>query len=106
MRGAIAAHLRLPVFIGIALMLIALSPVILGRLFVSPDMAQVFAGIPNLKPSLEHPLGTQSQGRDLLAVIMLGTPATLAIGLIGGGVAVLIGGSLVSPPDISAGART
>ena len=57
-------------------------------------MAEVFAGIPNQRPSLEHPLGTQSEGRDLLAVIMLGTPATLAIGLIGGGVAVLIGGIL------------
>ena len=67
---------------------------LIGRFFVSPDMAEVFSGIPNLRPSLEHPLGTQSEGRDLLAVIMLGTPATLAVGLIGGGVAVLIGGVL------------
>jgi peptide/nickel transport system permease protein len=80
--------------IGAALILVALLPVLVGRFLVSPDMAEVFSGVPNQKPSLEHPLGTQSEGRDLLAVIMLGTPATLAIGLIGGGVAVLIGGVL------------
>jgi peptide/nickel transport system permease protein len=85
---------RLSVFVGAGLMILALTPVLIGRFFVSPDMAEVFSGIPNLRPSLEHPLGTQSEGRDLLAVIMLGTPATLAVGLIGGGVAVLIGGAL------------
>jgi peptide/nickel transport system permease protein len=85
---------RFPLLVGAGLMLLALTPVLIGRLFVSPDMAEVFSGIPNLRPSLEHPLGTQSEGRDLLAVIMLGTPATLAVGLIGGGVAVLIGGLL------------
>ena len=93
MKGLLS-HLRLPVFIGIGLVLLALMPVLIGRFFVSPEMAEVFAGVPNLRPSLEHPLGTQSEGRDLLAVIMRGTPATLAIGLIGGGVAVLIGGIL------------
>jgi peptide/nickel transport system permease protein len=85
---------RMPLIVGAGLLLLALLPVLIGRLFVSPDMAEVFSGIPNLRPSLEHPLGTQSEGRDLLAVIMLGTPATLAVGLIGGGVAVLIGGVL------------
>lgn len=86
-----SSHLRLPVYFGIALMILALLPVLIGRFFVTPEMAEVFSGIPNLKPSLEHPLGTQSEGRDLLAVIMLGTPSTLAIGLIGGGVAVIVG---------------
>ena len=85
-------HVSWPLVLGILLIVIALAPVLFGRLWVTPQMAEVFGGIPNQRPGLEHPLGTQSEGRDLLAVIMLGTPATLAIGLIGGGMAVIIGG--------------
>jgi peptide/nickel transport system permease protein len=83
-----------PLLAGLALIVCALLPVLLGRWFVTPQMAAVFGDVPNLPPSLKHPLGTQSEGRDLLAALMLGTPATLAIGLIGGGVAVLVGGTL------------
>jgi peptide/nickel transport system permease protein len=79
---------------GLGLILCALLPVLLGRWLVTPAMAAVFGDVPNLPPSIKHPLGTQSEGRDLLAALMLGTPATLAIGLIGGGVAVLVGGTL------------
>src|SRR5688572_24709536 len=92
--SSVSQHARLPVLVGIALMFLALTPVLIGRLYVSPEMAEVFSAIPNVRPSLQHPLGTQSEGRDMLAVIMLGTPATLMIGLIGGGVAVMIGGLL------------
>lgn len=77
---------------GIVLLACALLPVVLGRALVRPEMAGVFSDVPNLPPSLQHPLGTQSEGRDLLAELMLATPATLLIGLIGGGVAVLLGG--------------
>jgi peptide/nickel transport system permease protein len=87
-------HATMPVLFGVGLILLALCPVLIGRLFVGPEMAEVFSAIPNLRPGLEHPLGTQSEGRDLLAVIMLGTPATLAVGLIGGGIAVIVGGLL------------
>jgi peptide/nickel transport system permease protein len=87
-------HARLPVLVGTGLIVLALTPVLIGRLFVSPEMAEVFSAIPNLRPGIEHPLGTQSEGRDLLAVIMLGTPSTLMVGLIGGGVAVMVGGLL------------
>jgi peptide/nickel transport system permease protein len=87
-------HARLPVLVGTGLIILALTPVLIGRLFVGPEMAEVFSAIPNLRPGMEHPLGTQSEGRDLLAVIMLGTPATLVVGLIGGGVAVMVGGLL------------
>lgn len=80
--------------IGLALLAVPLLPVLFGPLVVSADMAEVFAAAPNLRPGADHLLGTQSEGRDLLAVIMLGTPSTLAIGLIGGGVALLVGGTL------------
>jgi peptide/nickel transport system permease protein len=93
MTGAVS-DARLPFFIGTGLIILALTPVLIGRMFVSPEMAEVFSAVPNLRPGLKHPLGTQSEGRDLLAVIMRGTPATLMVGLIGGGVAVMVGGLL------------
>ena len=38
-----------------------------------------------------HPLGTESNGRDMLAVLLVGTPRTLRIGLIGAGVGMMVG---------------
>ena len=38
-----------------------------------------------------HPLGTESNGRDMLAVLLVGTPRTLRIGLIGASLGMLVG---------------
>ncbi len=78
-------------WIGSLLLILSLLPVLLGRIFVTGEMANVFGGIPNLPPGWTNPLGTQSEGRDILASLMLGTPATLLIGLMGGGVSTLAG---------------
>ncbi|MBI4218976.1 MAG: ABC transporter permease [Chloroflexi bacterium] len=45
----------------------------------------------NRSPAAEYPLGTDRQGRDILAVMIAGTPLTLRIGLIAGTVGVGIG---------------
>jgi peptide/nickel transport system permease protein len=90
--AAINRHATL--WIGVLFLTIALLPTIIGPLFVEPVQGEVLSDIPNLPPDLSHPLGTQSEGRDVLAVLMRGTPATLAIGLIGGGVALVIGSAL------------
>jgi peptide/nickel transport system permease protein len=79
---------------GIIFLILALLPAILGPFFVSPEQSEVLADVPNLPPDPLHPLGTQSEGRDVLAVLMRGTPATLTIGLIGGGVALVVGSGL------------
>lgn len=79
---------------GIFFLLLLLLPVFLGRFFVTPDMANILAGAPNMPPGADHPLGTQSEGRDMLAVMMSATPFTLAIGLLGGGLAMAVGASL------------
>ncbi len=42
-------------------------------------------------PSSEHPLGTDSDGRDMLAVLLVGAPRSLHIGLIAAGAGMLIG---------------
>lgn len=43
-----------------------------------------------LRPSWEHPLGTDSYGRDLFALVMTGLKYTLAIGVLSGIIATLI----------------
>jgi peptide/nickel transport system permease protein len=94
-RNRISFVRRVPTLVpGIVLILIVVLPGVFGGFFVDLDLHKVFATEPNLPPSLEHPLGTQSEGRDVLALLIVGAPATLKIGLIGGAVGVAIGVAL------------
>ena len=43
------------------------------------------------QPSWEHPLGTESNGRDMLAVLLVGAPRSLYIGLIAATIGMIIG---------------
>jgi len=62
-----------------------------GRLVVSKEMSEVGAGRPAKPPSAEHLLGTDQQGRDVLADLIYGTPTSLEIGLIAGVIGVTLG---------------
>ncbi len=42
-------------------------------------------------PSWEHPLGTESSGRDMLAVLLVGAPRSLTIGLIAATIGMFVG---------------
>ena len=42
-------------------------------------------------PTWEHPLGTESSGRDMLAVLLVGAPRSLWIGIIAAGIGMLVG---------------
>ncbi len=42
-------------------------------------------------PSWEHPLGTESNGRDMLAVLLVGAPRSLRIGVIAAGIGMIVG---------------
>ena len=64
---------------------------LVGPVFVDVNGAKVGSDIADLTPSLEHPLGTDTVGRDLLAVIIVGTPLTLSIGLIAGVIGLGVG---------------
>ena len=64
---------------------------LLGPLFVDTDMAQPLSTTPRMEPSLEHPFGTDDSGRDLLAVMVVGVPLTLRIGLLAGTVGLGLG---------------
>jgi peptide/nickel transport system permease protein len=64
---------------------------LVGPLVVDVSGAKVGSDIPDLTPSLEHPLGTDTVGRDLLSVLIVGTPMTLSIGLMAGLIGLSIG---------------
>src|SRR4051794_28321640 len=55
-----------------------------GPRFINPRLATVGAVRPSQPPSAQYLLGTDSQGRDMLTVMVLATPQTLRIGLIAG----------------------
>ena len=80
-------QLAVGIFIIAAVVLLGL----LGPLVVDVSGAKVGSDIPDLTPSLEHPLGTDTVGRDLLSVIIVGTPMTLSIGLIAGLIGLSVG---------------
>jgi len=66
-----------------------------GSLFVDLKRAQPISGLPDQSPSSRYLLGTDSNGRDVFAVMIVGTGLTLKIGfsagIIGLGVAVILG---------------
>lgn len=64
---------------------------VLGPLVVDVRDAQATSVIPTQPPSAENLLGTDDQGRDLMAVMVAGLPLTLRVGLLAGAVGLGIG---------------
>lgn len=62
-----------------------------GPWLVDASTANVGAVAPRQPPSAEHLLGTDSQGRDILASLMLATPQTLKIGILAGIIGLAVG---------------
>lgn len=81
---------RLLIIGAILVLLVALFGLV-GQIFVSEEMSEVGAGRPAKPPSAEHWLGTDQQGRDILADLIYGTPTSLEIGLIAGILGVTLG---------------
>lgn len=77
--------------VGIALLGALALFVIIGHLVVDTENARPLSAPTLRPPSAEHPFGTDRQGRDLLAVMVAGTPLTLRIGFIAGFLGVGIG---------------
>ena len=101
------AHWVNPTLIaGLVLVLLVMVSEWMLPIFVDTDQIAVGSGAPSVVPSFgptpdlaagfveatsDHPLGTDGRGRDMLAVLAVGTPRTLKIGLIGAGLGTLIG---------------
>jgi peptide/nickel transport system permease protein len=66
-----------------------------GCAFVDTKRAQPISGLPDQRPSYQYLLGTDSNGRDIFAVMIVGTGLTLRVGFLAGimglGIAVILG---------------
>jgi len=66
----------------------------LGRLVVDVATAAPLSGPPSQPPSAAFPLGTDAQGRNLIAVMIEGTWLTLRTGIVAGALGIVAGGAL------------
>ena len=76
---------------GTLLLLLIAIFVVVGAIVTEPEDARPLAFRPSQAPSAEHWLGTDRLGKDILAVMVEGTPQTIRIGLIAGAIGVAIG---------------
>jgi len=76
---------------GILLLLLIVLFVAVGAAVTDPEDAKPLAYKPSSPPSAEHWLGTDRLGKDILAVMVEGTPKTIRIGVIAGAIGVAIG---------------
>ena len=83
---------RNPSFLaGLAMLASLLLFSFIGRIFWPLEMADPLSGIPSQSPSPDHPLGTDTQGRDVLAIIIAGTWLTVRTGILAAGLGTAIG---------------
>lgn len=80
--------------VGLGCLLLLLLFVVVGRLTVDLQDARPLS-VGSLKPpSGELPFGSDKQGRNLFAVMVVGTPLTLRLGLVAGIIGIVIGASV------------
>jgi peptide/nickel transport system permease protein len=76
---------------GLLLFFFLVGFTVIGMLTIDQDHAYALAVRTQQPPSAEFPLGTDFFGRDMLAVMVVGTWQTALIGLLAGGIGTLIG---------------
>lgn len=91
--GAVLRYLKrnpsLP--LGIAMLLSLMLFSVIGSFLVDTERARPLSVMAIQPPSWELPFGSDRQGRDLLAVMIAGTPLTIRIGVIAGLIGVGLG---------------
>ena len=80
--------------IGLALLFLLATLSLAAPLFVDPALAAIGSIPPRRPPSAAHWLGSDTQGRDVLASLLAATPQTLKIGLLAGLIGLGAGGLL------------
>jgi peptide/nickel transport system permease protein len=80
--------------VGIFLLTVLVLFCVVGRFFIDPENARPLSVAALQPPSWEYPFGTDRQGRDLFAAMVVGTPLTLKIGFVAGILGVGIGAVL------------
>jgi peptide/nickel transport system permease protein len=94
-RIALRRFVRQPAaMIGAVVLLLLVLAAIFAPLLTPYDPAQLSPRTARLSPSVEHPLGTDHFGRDVLARILYGGRLSLRIGLIAVAIGLVVGGLL------------
>ena len=75
-----------PLFWDVKQARVASAPLNLPPMWITGDLGMGF-----LPPDAAHPLGTESNGRDMLALLIEAAPASLKVGLIAAGIGVAVG---------------
>ncbi|HEY7029783.1 MAG TPA: ABC transporter permease [Thermomicrobiales bacterium] len=91
--GGAIAHVRHnpKLLVGLVMLAALLALGVVGPFFIDTDEAKPMSVAPDQSPSREFPFGTESQGRDMLALVVRGIPLTVEIGLIAGAIGLGIG---------------
>lgn len=79
---------------GLGLLVAILALALLGPLLIDRTWAEVGAVRPRRPPSEANWLGTDGQGRDMLAALIMALPQTLTIGLLAGMISLAFGTAL------------
>src|SRR5436190_7067302 len=77
--------------VGLFLIIALLAIGVVGPRFIDVRNNAPTSAIPDQPPSRDLPLGSDDQGRDMLAVLVSGVPLTLRVGFIAGSVGLVIG---------------
>lgn len=83
-----------PLVVGVLILTVIVVFGLVGPFVIDQGATRTTAFAKDLSPSFDHILGTDSFGRDVMALIVVGTPQTLKIGLIAGVIALLVGSLL------------
>ncbi len=91
--GGVLRYLRRnpTLVVGMMLLLSLLLFSAIGALTYDTSRSRPLSVPPSLTPSAEYPFGSDNQGRDLFAVMILGVPLTFRVGLLAGILGVGIG---------------
>lgn len=77
--------------VGLAMLILLIGFTTIGRLFIDKEDAYRQTVDMNQPPSAKHWFGTDAQGRDLFAMMVIGSGMTLQIGAIAGAIGLGIG---------------
>jgi peptide/nickel transport system permease protein len=80
--------------IGVLIVAVIMLFGLVGPFLIDQRSTRTTSFAKDLKPSFDHLLGTDSFGRDIMALIVVGTPQTVKVGLIAGGIALVVGSFL------------
>ncbi len=92
--GGAGSRLGGTLIAGLTILLSVALLSVIGPFVADETLAQVGAVRPRQPPGGDFPLGTDAQGRDMLALLIHATPATLKMGLIAGVIGVGLGALL------------